>query len=95
MLILKNNCFKIKVLREFNSAHKKCENIFFVPNRQKIKIRKSPLSVTLSDFVFLYSKKLWQRVFYTLCLFCVLFIDYFNFFVKNLCDFVIWIDKLF
>ena len=33
MLILKNNCFKIKVLREFNSAHKKCENIFFVPNR--------------------------------------------------------------
>ncbi len=34
MLILKNNCFKIKVLREFNSAHKKCENIFFVPNRQ-------------------------------------------------------------
>lgn len=34
MLILKNNCFKIKVLREFNSAHKKCENIFFVLKTQ-------------------------------------------------------------
>lgn len=48
MLILKNNCFKIKVLREFNSAHKKCENIFFVPNRQKIK---APFLVLLFFYI--------------------------------------------
>ena len=37
MLILKNNCFKIKVLREFSSTRKKCKNIFFVPHRQSPK----------------------------------------------------------
>ena len=54
MLILKNNCFKIKVLREFNSAHKKCENIFFVPNRQK------PISFEIGFFLLPAS----ARIFY-------------------------------
>lgn len=38
---------------------------------QKIKIRNSPLSVTLSDFVFLYSKN-YGREFCAPCLICVL-----------------------
>ena len=56
MLILKNNCFKIKVLREFNSAHKKCENIFFVLNRQA----KKPVNICITTVYGLFAIRIFS-----------------------------------